>query len=154
MLAVTFYFCVVAVHVMSVVIAFGVTFAYPIMGPYVGKNMPQSVAGFHRLQHRIGQVLITPFATLALITGIYLAADQDLFDQIWVQIPMGILIILLGLGGAFFAPQEKKAAELAESSPGSPEYLAVVKRVAMVGALSSVLVLVAIFCMVAKPGLS
>jgi len=152
MLAVTFYSSVVALHVMSIVLAFGVTFAYPIMGPYVGKNMPQAVAGFHRMQHRIGQVLITPFAALALVTGIYLAADQDLFDQIWVQIPFAILLILLGLGGAFFAPQEKKAAELAETSPGSPEYMAVVGRVAKVGALSSLLVLVAIFCMVAKPG--
>src|SRR3954452_9303807 len=152
MLAVEFFDVIVAVHVMAIVIAFGILFAYPIMGPYVGKNMPQSVAAFHRLQHRIGQVLITPFATLAFLTGIYLAADRDLFSKIWVQVPMGILVILLGLGGAFFAPQEKRAAELAESSPGSPEYMAVVGRIAKVGALVCLLVLVAIFFMVAKPG--
>jgi hypothetical protein len=152
MLALQFYDVVVAVHVMSVVMAFGVTFAYPVMGPWLGQNAPQTMATFHRLQHRIGQVLITPFAVLALITGIYLAADADLFDQIWVQVPMAILIILLGLGGAFFAPQSEKAAQLAETSPGSPEYMAQVQKVAKVGALASVLILVAIFFMVAKPG--
>lgn len=152
MLAVEFYDCVVAVHVMAVVIAFGVTFAYPIMGPYVGQNMPQATAGFHRLQERIGKLLITPFATLALITGIYLASDRDLFDKIWVQVPMGILIVLLGLGGAFFSPRERKLAELAESKPGSPEYLAALDLVKKVGGLADLLILVAIFFMVAKPG--
>jgi uncharacterized membrane protein len=152
MLAVDFYAVVVAVHVMAIVIAFGVTFAYPLMGPFIGQNAPQATATFHRLQERLGKLLITPFATLALITGIYLAADHDLFDKSWVQIPMGILIVLLGLGGAFFAPSARKLADLAEQKPGSPEYFAGLDRVKKVGILADVLVLVAIFFMVAKPG--
>jgi hypothetical protein len=154
MLAITGYSVVLAVHVMAIVLAFGVTFAYPIMGPYIAKNHPGSLRAVHELQERIGKLLITPMATLALATGIYMASDHDLFDRIWVQVPLGILIVLLGLGGAFFAKQEKRAAELApgEGQPPTPEYLATVGRVAKVGALSSVLVLVAIFFMVAKPG--
>lgn len=152
MLAVSFYAAVVAVHVMAVVIAFGVTFAYPIMGPFVSQHMSQATAGFHRLQERIGKLLITPFATLALITGIYMASDRDLFGKLWVQVPLGITIVLLGLGGGFFAPRDRELAELAEQKPGSSEYLAVLGRVMKVGALADVLVLVAIFFMVAKPG--
>src|SRR3954452_12818279 len=152
MLAVEFFDVVVAVHVMAIVMAFGVTFAYPIMGQYMGKNAPQALPAFHQLQERIGKLLITPFAALSFITGIYLAADSDVFDQIWVQIPMGIMIVLLGLGGAFFGPQAGKLAGLAEEKPGSPECMAGVQRVAMVGALADVLILVAIFFMVAKPG--
>jgi uncharacterized membrane protein len=152
MLAIMFYDVIVAVHVAAIVLAFGVTFAYPILFPFLGRNHPQALGPVHEAQERIGKFLITPAATLALITGIYLAADRDLFDRVWVQIPMGILIVLLGLGGAFFAPKERKAAELARSEPGSPAYMAVVGQVSKVGALSSVLVLVAIFFMVAKPG--
>lgn len=154
MLAVTGYSVVLSVHVMAVVLAFGVTFAYPIMGPFVAKNHPGSLRALHELQERVGKFLITPAATVALGTGIYLASDRDYFDQIWVQVPMGILIFLLGLGGAFFSPQERKAAELApaEGQPPTPEYLAVVGRVAKVGSLASLLVLTAIFFMVAKPG--
>src|SRR3954471_13660800 len=148
MLAVDFYSVVVAVHVMAIVIAFGVTFAYPLMGPFIGKNMPQAASTFHRLQERIGKLVITPFATLALITGIYLASDHDLFDKSWVQIPMGILIVLLGLGGAFFAPTARKVPNLAEQKPGSPEYFALVGRAKIVGIVADVLVLVAIFFMV------
>src|SRR4051794_13084576 len=118
MLAVEFYDCVVAVHVMSVVVAFGVTFSYPIMGPFIGKNAPQATATFHRMQERIGKLLITPFATLALITGIYLAADHDLFDKVWVTVPLVILLLQFALGGAFFAPSARKLADLAEQQPG------------------------------------
>lgn len=151
MLALLFYDVVTAVHVMSIVLAFGVTFAYPIMGPYLGKNHPGSLAAFHGVQERIGKFLITPFATLALLTGIYLASDRDYFGEIWVQVPMAILIILLGMGGAVFSPLERKAAELA-ANPASPEYQATVAKVARAGQLAGVLILVAIFFMVAKPG--
>ena len=151
MLAILFYDVVVAVHVMAIVLAFGVTFSYPIIGPFIGRNHPQSLRAIHEMQDRIGKFLITPFAVLALATGIYLAADRDLFDRIWVQVPMGILIVLLGLGGAFFSPQERRAAELSDN-PASPEYQAIVGRVAKVGMLSGLLILTAIFFMVAKPG--
>lgn len=152
MLAVLFYDVVLAVHVAAIVLAFGVTFAYPILFPFLGRNHPQALGPMHDAQERIGKFLITPGAVLALITGIYLASDRDLFGEVWVQVPMGILIVLLGLGGAYFAPQERRAAELARSAPGSPEYLAIAQQIAKVGALAAVLVLVAIFFMVAKPG--
>jgi hypothetical protein len=152
MLAIVFYDVVLAVHVMAIVLAFGVTFAYPILLPFVGRSHPQALGPVHEAQERIGKFLITPAATLALITGIYLASDRDLFDRVWVQIPMAILIVLLGLGGAYFAPRERRAAQLARDKPGSPEYTALVGQVSRVGALASLLVLVAIFFMVAKPG--
>jgi uncharacterized membrane protein len=154
--AVFFYDVVVAVHVMCIVVAFGVTFAYPVLLPWITSRHPEALPVIHDGQGRIGRFLITPFATLALLTGIYLAADHDLFSKVWVTIPMVILIVLLGLGGAFFTPREKRLAELARrdvSAGGglSPEYAAAAKPVEVVGALSSALILVAIFCMVAKP---
>ena len=154
MTGILFYDVVVSVHVMAIVLAFGVTFAYPILFPFLGKQHPGALRAIHEAQERIGRFLIMPAATLALATGIYLAADRDLFGKIWVQVPMAILIVLLGLGGAFFTPNEKKSAALAptDGQPPSPEYMAVAMRVAKVGALSSVLVLVAIFFMIVKPG--
>lgn len=150
MLAVMFYDVVLAVHVAAIVIAFGGTFMYPVMGPYLARNHADALPAFHRVQDRIGKVLITPFATLALVTGIYMAADRDLFSEMWVQVPMAILIILLGMGGAVFAPLERRSAEAA-ANPDSPEYRALVKRSAQMGTLAGVLILVAIFFMVAKP---
>lgn len=152
MLGIALYDVVLSAHVMAIVLAFGVTFAYPILFPYVERRHPESLAALHDAQGQLGKLLITPFATLALITGIYLAADRDLFGKLWVQVPLGILVVLLGVGGAFFTPTERRAAELCRSEPGGAAYRAVARRIAAVGALSSLLVLVAIFFMVAKPG--
>lgn len=157
LLAILFYDFVVAVHVMAIVMAFGVMFAYPVLLPWITKRHPEVLPVVHEGQNRIGRFLITPMATLALLTGIYLAADRDLFKETWVTIPMVIIIVLLGLGGAFFAPRERRLAELSRRDMGtaggslSAEYEAAARPVQIVGALSSALVLLAIFCMVAKP---
>ncbi len=160
MLAVLFYDVVLAGHIAAVIIAFGVTFAYPIMGPFIAGRHPDAVPALHEAQGRVGKFLITPAAIVALLLGIYLASDRDFWGETWVEVPLVILIVLLGLGGAFFGPSEGKAAELARrdlaASAGgevtwSPEYLAITKRVAMVGLLANVLILVAVFFMTAKP---
>ena len=65
---------------------------------------------------------------------------------------MAILIVLLGLGGAFFAPNERKAAELARDDPGSAAYMAVVGRSRRSARCRASWSSSAIFFMVAKPG--
>jgi len=160
--AIYFYDVVLSVHIMAIVAAFGVTFAYPILGVYVSREHPRFLPVLHSAQERIGRVLMTPAATLALLAGFYLASDRDYMGKVWVIVPLVILIALLGLGGAFVGPGEKRAAELASrdvaaSGPDGPvalsaEYEALSSRLARVGVLSSFLVLVAIFFMAVKPG--
>jgi uncharacterized membrane protein len=160
--AIYFYDVVLSVHIAAIVIAFGVTFAYPIIGVYVTREQPRFLPELHAVQERIGKFLMTPAATIALLAGFYLASDRDYMGKIWVIVPLIILIGLLGLGGAFFGPSERRASELAArdvatagpSGPVtlSPEYEALSTRIAQVGALANVLILVAIFFMAAKPG--
>ena len=160
--AIFFYDVVLSVHIAAIVVAFGVTFAYPVLGIYVTKEHPRFLPVLHGAQARIGKFLITPAATVALLAGFYLASDRDYMGKVWVIVPLVILIGLLGLGGAFFSPSEGKSRELAErdiaaSGPDgavtlSPEYQAVSGRVAKVGGLANLLILVAIFFMTAKPG--
>lgn len=153
------YDVVLFVHVVSVIAAFGVTFAYPIMGPFVTRTDPRALPVFHRAQALVGKRLISLGLLVALLSGIYLATDRDLWSEMWVSIPMLIIIVLGGLGGAFFGPQESRAAELAErdiAASGdavelSAEYRAVAARIAGVGAFASLLVVVAVFFMVVKP---
>ena len=160
MLAVQFYDVVLAGHIAAVVIAFGVTFTYPLTYPFTASRHPGAMPALHDAQSRVGKFIITPAATIALLLGIYLASDRDYFDEVWVQVPIAIIVILLGLGGAFFGPQEEKAGELARrdiAAAGdgeitfSPEYQAISRRVAMVGGLANLLILAAVFFMVAKP---
>ncbi len=151
-----FYDVVVAVHIASVMIAFGVTFAYGMIMPWVTRTEISAVPLAHRMQVHLNRRLTTPVMVLLLITGIYLAADRDLFKQPWVSVPMVIILILFGLVGAFFIPQDQKLADLAERDLAagdtlSDEYAAGAKRSAIVGTIAGVLILTAIFFMVVKP---
>jgi hypothetical protein len=160
MLAILFYDVVVSVHVMAIVIAFGVTFAYSVLIPFVLRRHPQAIPAVHAAQTAIGRRLIAPFGGIALLAGAYLASDRDLWGEPWVIVPLVILLTLLALGGAYFSPSERRLSELAgrdlQAAAGgevswSGEYQALLRRVAIVGLVTNVLVLVAIFFMVAKP---
>jgi uncharacterized membrane protein len=161
MLAVRFYDVVVSLHVMAIVLAFGVTFAYPFLVPYITINHPRAVPALYEAVTLTGRRLITPFATIALLLGIYLASDADVWDQTWVTVPLVILIVVLGMQGALFTPTERRLAELTRrdvESAGpagdvvwSEETKAAARRWNTAGTVASLLVLVAIYFMVAKP---
>ena len=160
--AILFYNVALSIHIMAVVIAFGVVFAFPVIGTYVTREHPRMLPVLHAANDRLGRYLITPGATVALIAGFYMASDRHYMGKVWVIVPLVILIVIMGLGGAFFAPSERRAGELATRDVAaagpdgpvvlSPEYQALAARIARVGALASALILVAIFFMAAKPG--
>lgn len=159
--AVTFYTVVLAAHIASVVIAFGITFAYPVMYAVGIRREPRSMPGIHRIQDIVGKAVITPFLAVALVCGIYLASKLHVWSDFYVQWGLGAIIVLGGLGGAFFAPHERRLAELAERDVAaagdgevtwSAEYTAVRQRVAMVGYASNLLVLLTIYFMTAQTG--
>jgi uncharacterized membrane protein len=155
--AIVFYDVVVAAHVAAIVIAFGVIFAYPVFIPYMVRTRPEAMPALHAVQARIGQRLIAPFGGVALLLGIYLASDRHYWSKTWVAVPLVILLALLAMGGMFFNPLERKLEALAkrdvENGGGalSAEYMALHARWLTAGALNCLLVLVAVFFMVAKP---
>lgn len=151
MLAIRFYDAVVALHVMAIIIAFGVVFTYPLATPYIAKHHTASLAAWHGLQAKIGQRIIAPVGGIALLLGAYLATDADVWDQVWVTVPLVILIVLLGVGGAYLGPREQRLSELGKD-PSAPEYQALSKTVLTVQSAFAVLVLVAVFFMVTKLG--
>ena len=151
MLAITFYDVVLWVHIMAVVVAFGGTFAYPLSLAYLQRMPVGQRAGFHRMQALIGQRLIGPSSVVILLAGAYMATDRDLWSEVWVTVPLVILIVLGGLGGAFFGPREEKLAALAEAGDDAA-YQPVLRQLLTVGYVSLALVLVAAFFMVTKLG--
>ena len=78
-----------------------------------------------------------------------------------MQWGLGVIILVGGLGGAFFAPQERKLAELAERDVAaagsgdvlwSAEYKAIRRQVSLVGYGANVLILLTIYFMTAQTG--
>ena len=153
-LAVTFYDVVLTVHILAVVVAFGVMFAYPVMDAQARRASPADVAALHRLQVALGRRVIVPAMTVVLLAGLYLTLDRWSFDEPWISATFAILFVLFALGGAVFAPTDARLAELAgRGEMESEEYVRDARKVRLFGILSLVLVVAAIFLMVAKPGL-
>jgi len=149
-------------HISAVVIGFGATYAEAIMFPVAMKVDKRHLPYVHRLGMAINQWLATPGLVVILLTGMYQVQESDGRDwslgDAWISSSFLILIVLGGLIGAYFVPTDRKLAEMAErdlaSGAGemSAEYQAGAKRIGAVGGLAGVLVLVAIFLMVTKPG--
>lgn len=159
--AVAFYTFVLAVHIAAIVIAFGVTFAYPVMYAVGIRAEPRSMPGMHRIQDHVGKRVISPFMGLALLAGIYLASKLHVWSDFYVQWGLGAIIVLGALGGAYFAPRERRLAELAERDVAASgdgevkfgeEYKALRQQVLTVGLIANVLVLVTIYFMTAQTG--
>jgi uncharacterized membrane protein len=155
--AISFYDISVFVHVSAVVVGFGATFAEAIMFPVAMKVGKQHLPYVHRLQLAINQRLASPALLLIIITGIYQTADRWEFSDFWISATFLIAIILGGLLGAYFVPSDRRLApmverDLAAGGELSDEYQRQARRQGMIGALAGVLVLLAVFLMVTKPG--
>ncbi|HEY1833578.1 MAG TPA: hypothetical protein VGG08_04015 [Solirubrobacteraceae bacterium] len=159
--AVTFFTFVLAAHIASIVIAFGITFAYPVMYSFGLRTEPRSMPGFHRIQGQVGKLVISPFMGLALLCGIYLASKLHVWSQFYVQWGIGVIVVLGALGGMFFAPNERRLGELAErdiAAAGdgqvvfSAEYHALRTRVFRVNLVGNILILLTIYFMTAQTG--
>jgi hypothetical protein len=154
------YDVILAVHVMAVVIAFGVTFAYPIMFAVGARTDPRSLPVLHRIEYTIERTLINGGLVLVLAAGIFLASDGHHWSEFFVQWGIGAVIVIGALVGSVMVPTAKRAEALAErdiAAAGdgpiamSAEYGALTRRLVTVGSLLSALVLVTILFMAIKP---
>ena len=157
MLAIAFYDIVLTVHILAVVVAFGVVFAYPVIDTFVQRSGPGDLAALHRLHVAIATRVVTPAMTVVLLAGLYLALDRWSLGDPWISATFAILIVLFGLTGAVLTPGDRRLAELAERDARagqgpSADYQRVANRINALGGLALLLVIVAIFLMVAKPG--
>jgi len=154
------YEIVLALHVIAVVVAFGATFVYPLMFAIGARRDPRSLPVLHRVEYTIERTL-TNFGLLVVLgAGIFLASDDHLWSEFFVQWGLGAVVVIGGLVGAVMIPTAKRAELLAardiEAAGGgeivmSQEYRALVRRLGSVGSLLSALVVVTIAIMVIKP---
>jgi uncharacterized membrane protein len=155
--SITAYSISVWIHVSAVVVGFGATFAESVTFPLAMKLDPRHLPFVHRLGVVINQRMATPALVVIILTGIYQTADGDWkFGSFWISATFLIAIVLGGLNGAIFIPTDRKLAEQAERELAagglSDDYRAKARREGMFGALAGVLVLLAVFLMVTKPG--
>jgi len=155
--AIAFYDVVLTIHILAVVVAFGVVFSYPVLDAQLKRAGPAQLAALHRLHLVIGQKVTTPAMVVVLLAGLYLALDRFSLGDPWIGATLAIMLVLFGLAGGVLIPLDRKLAELAERDLAagcapSADYVAASKRADLFGSIALLLVVVAIFLMVAKPG--
>ncbi|HLH13359.1 MAG TPA: DUF2269 family protein [Solirubrobacteraceae bacterium] len=156
--AASLYEVVLAVHIMAVVVAFGVTFAYPIMFAVAARHDPRGLPLLHRVEYSVERMLINPALLLVLLAGIYLASKGHYWSDFFVQWGLAAVVLIGGLVGSVMIPTAKRAEQAAardlaaaggegDGVAMSDEYRTLVRRSSLVGTLISVLVLVTILFM-------
>jgi uncharacterized membrane protein len=151
---------VLAVHIMAVVIAFGWTFALPIVYAVAVKRDPRSLPLLHRIEITVSRMLLNPALLVALAAGIFLASDGHHWSEFFVQWGLGAIVVIGALVGAVLIPASKRAEEAStrdleaytggEFVPGAG-YRAATRTLNTVGSATSLLVLVTIVIMAVKP---
>jgi len=149
------------IHVAAVVIAFGAPFIYPIILARVTNANPEALPGLYNAMIHAGRTLITGAYVVLFLAGAYLATDGDLWSASWVSSSLLILILLIGLSHGLAMPTEKKLSAIATSelvthSSAAPmtfsaDYEKAYRKLNLVGVISNVLVLIALFLMIVQP---
>ena len=159
-LAVEFYDVVVWLHLSSVVVAFGPTFAFGIYIAMTARNHPRSIPAVLEAQNVVNRGMVTIGAILVLATGIYLTADRWDFGYFFVTWGLIAIIVLLGLVHGFFLPHDRRALDAArrdiEASGGGEvrfgeEFNRESAASARMGPIAGLIVILTIYVMAAKP---
>lgn len=162
-LAVTGYDLSLFVHVTAVVVGLGATFALAITFPVAMSLDARHLPYVHRLGIAINLWLATPALLVVIATGFYQVAerDWDLGDP-WMSGTFTIVIVIAALMHGYFLPTDRKLGamvkrEIEAAGPGevelSAEYLRRSRIEGIVGMLTGLLLVAAIYLMVVKPGL-
>jgi uncharacterized membrane protein len=162
-LAVSGYEFSVFLHITAVVVGFGATFAESVMFPVAMRMSPRNLPYMHKLQLTLNQYFANPALLVVIATGIYQMSEGNWeWGDFWVSGTLVIVVIVGAINGAFFIPSDRRLLpiverDIANSGNGevelSEEYLGKVKVQGILGPVVGILLVIAIYLMVTKPGL-
>jgi uncharacterized membrane protein len=163
LLAVTNYELSLFIHITAAIVGLGVTFAEAFTYPVAMRLGPRFLPYKHRLQLALNLWLVLPALVIVLATGIYQVSEAD-FDlgDFWLSGAMTIVIVLALMLLVYFIPEDRRLEamvnrDIEAAGKGdvalSAEYLRRVRWEAAMGTFADLLVIVAVYLMVTKPGL-
>jgi uncharacterized membrane protein len=158
---------VLGVHILAVVVAFGATFAYPLILATARRADRSVMPWLFSLLQRIDRFIVNPGLALVLIAGIVLASEEHRWGDFFVQWGIGAVIVIGALVGSFMIPREGKLAEVAardlaasgavaggggavttrDAPAWSSEYEKLLRQLVIGGAVVDLIVVVTIFMM-------
>jgi uncharacterized membrane protein len=158
LLAITAYNFSIFLHVTAVVIGFGSTFALSITFPLAMRLDPRHLPYVHELSISLNRYFAGPAMLVILVTGFYQVGEGNWsLGDFWISGTLVIVVVLGGLIGAYFIPTDRRLGamvtrELESGGNLSEEYQRRSRASGVVGAFAGILIILAIFLMVTKPG--
>jgi hypothetical protein len=158
---------VLAVHILAVVIGFGVLFAYPLLFMAAARMDPSVTPWLLLARQRLGRVLVNPGLLVVVLAGVYLASDEHQWGCFYVQWGIGAVIVIGAIEGSFTIPRAGRLAQIAErdlaatgvaaggrrtTATWSPEYVAAFRKLSISGTLVGLIVIVTVLLMVLHAG--
>jgi uncharacterized membrane protein len=144
-------------HIAIAIVAFGPTFTFPVWTAMArrtgGPAIPYAIGTIRRLLERV----ILPLAVVMPFTGVVLiyVGRFDLWGTPWLLVAIALYTIAFGIAAGLSLPNVRRmlslfGPEMTDSQRA--EVMARADRQRIFGYTNSVLILVIVFLMVAKPG--
>ena len=148
---------VLGVHILAVVVAFGATFAYPLIFAAARRADPSVMPWLFSVVQRIDRYIVNPGLSVVLVAGIVLASEEHRWGDFFVDWGIGAVVVIGAIAGSFMIPREGRLASVAardlesaspgQSPPWSDEYRQLLRQVSIGGAFLDLVVVVTIFMM-------
>jgi len=141
------------VHILAAAAWLGGNFTQLVVNPALERTGGTAAAAWMRQTVRMGVVLYTPAAVVALITGFWMVLREPAFEFEQFFVAFGIFTVIIGgvLGARVFGPMGRKAAELHESGDAQGA-AAVQRKLTTWGYVDTALLVFTAFAMVSRLG--
>ena len=149
----------VFLHIASVVVGLGVTFSFPFLQAFAERKGVVATRFAFQFANRLTKIVVYPGAALVALFGVALIFDdhtgyKDDFPT-WLMWAITWFVLILLVSLFVQDPATKKAQSILEATADDadlPEdYLALSKRIQMVGGLLGISVLGIMLLMIAQP---
>ena len=142
------------IHLLASMVWVGGSVLTLVLGARMQDADPAHRLGFARSMRMVSQRVFMPAAILVLAFGTWLVLDSEFyeFEQLWISIGFVAVLATAAMGPAFFKPTLTKAITAMEDGDAGAT-TAAMTRLAMGSRVSVVILFVALWAMVVKPGL-
>lgn len=145
---------VLFVHIVAAMAWVGGAFLVGTLSSRLKTADPQHRLGFARAMQTISMKVFMPGAVIVLAMGVWMVLDSEIyeFEQAWIALAIGVVAITGAMGPLFFKPTiDRGVAAMEAGDPAAAG--AQMRRLGMGSKFALVLQFIAVWAMVAKPGL-
>lgn len=141
-------------HILGVATWFGANMVLAFTGPRASQAGAETRRWWAQTQGAMARVLYNVAGVLVLLTGIGLVLDSDFIEFSDTFVTIGFLAVIIGavLGMAVFGPGSRRLVAAIDASDQATEK-SLNGRLAVFGAIDSVILVLAVAAMVGKWGL-